>query len=165
MYSNSARHQSQDISPPISQIVLKNFVKICVMIKECPEDILIKLAIVLKISKSSWNIDCMNISVLQVSILLQEQTFVSVLHCMLWIKWIATTVNDWLIIWVFNATFSNISSIHVSWRPVLMVEEAGVPGKNHRSWASNWYLLYHLRLRVECTLICNLQSQLGNPTT
>ena len=27
---------------------------------------------------------------------------------------------------VFNATFSNISAI--SWRPVLVVEEAGVPG-------------------------------------
>jgi D-alanyl-lipoteichoic acid acyltransferase DltB (MBOAT superfamily) len=37
---------------------------------------------------------------------------------------------------VLNATFSNISAI--SWRPVLMVEEAGVPGKNHRPWASNW---------------------------
>jgi hypothetical protein len=37
---------------------------------------------------------------------------------------------------VFNATFSNISAI--SWRPVLVVEEAGVPGKNHRPWASNW---------------------------
>ena len=33
----------------------------------------------------------------------------------------------------FNATFSNIS-----WRPVLVVEEAGVPGENHRPWASNW---------------------------
>jgi hypothetical protein len=31
---------------------------------------------------------------------------------------------------VFNATFSNISAI--SWRPVLMVEEAGVLGENHR---------------------------------
>ena len=29
----------------------------------------------------------------------------------------------------FNATFSNISAI--SWRPVLVVEEAGVPGENH----------------------------------
>ena len=38
--------------------------------------------------------------------------------------------------WCFNATFNNISAI--SWRPVLVVEEAGV--------------LYHLRLRVECTL-------------
>jgi hypothetical protein len=28
---------------------------------------------------------------------------------------------------VFNDTFSNISAI--SWRPVLVVEEAGVPGK------------------------------------
>ena len=30
---------------------------------------------------------------------------------------------------VFNATFSNISAI--SWRPVLVVEESGVPGENH----------------------------------
>ena len=37
---------------------------------------------------------------------------------------------------VFNATFSNISAI--SWRPVLVVEEAGVPGESHRLWASNW---------------------------
>jgi len=35
--------------------------------------------------------------------------------------------------WCFNATFSNISAI--SWRPVLVVEEAG---ENHRPWASNW---------------------------
>ena len=38
---------------------------------------------------------------------------------------------DWLL--VFNATFSNISAISV-----LVVEEAGVPGENHRPWASNW---------------------------
>jgi len=36
----------------------------------------------------------------------------------------------------FNATFSNFSAI--SWRPVLVVEEAGVHGENHRPWASNW---------------------------
>ena len=41
--------------------------------------------------------------------------------------------------WCLNATFSNISAI--SWRPVLVVEEAGVPGENHRPWASNWYTL------------------------
>jgi hypothetical protein len=40
---------------------------------------------------------------------------------------------DWL---MFYATFSNIPAI--SWRPVVVVEEAGVPGKNHRQWASNW---------------------------
>jgi hypothetical protein len=36
----------------------------------------------------------------------------------------------WFRFLVFNATFSNISAI--SWRPVLVVEEAGVPGENHR---------------------------------
>jgi hypothetical protein len=40
-------------------------------------------------------------------------------------------------IWsVFNATFSNISGI--SRQPVLVVEEAGVPGENQQPWASNW---------------------------
>jgi hypothetical protein len=40
--------------------------------------------------------------------------------------------------WLFgsNATFNNISAI--SWRPVSVVEEAGVPGENYRPWASNW---------------------------
>ena len=38
--------------------------------------------------------------------------------------------------WCFNATFNNISAI--SWRPVLVVEEAAVPGENHRPWVSNW---------------------------
>jgi len=70
---------------------------------------------------------------------------------------------------MFNATNNNISAI--SWRPVLVVGEAGVPGENNQ--------LYHLWLRVECTLFCNLQSRarthavlviglyelLGNPTT
>ena len=37
---------------------------------------------------------------------------------------------------VLNATFNNISVI--SWRPVLGVEEARVPGENHQPWASNW---------------------------
>ena len=40
---------------------------------------------------------------------------------------------------VFNATFRNISAI--SWRPVLVVEEAGVPSENHRPWTSNWETL------------------------
>ena len=48
---------------------------------------------------------------------------------------------------VFNATFRNITAI--SWRPVLVVEEAGVPVENHRPATGK---LYHLRQRVECTL-------------
>jgi len=77
---------------------------------------------------------------------------------------------------VINATFINISVL--SWRPVLVVEEAGVPGESHRPWARTGKL-YHLRLRVECILFCNLRSRapthavlvigvyelLGNPTT
>jgi hypothetical protein len=46
-----------------------------------------------------------------------------------WLVWC-----DWFL--VLNVTFSNISAI--SWWPVLVVEEAGVPGENHRPWASNW---------------------------
>ena len=36
---------------------------------------------------------------------------------------------------VFNATFNNISVI--SWRSVLLVEETGVPGENHRPVTSH----------------------------
>jgi hypothetical protein len=71
---------------------------------------------------------------------------------------------------VFNATFSNISAI--SWRPVLVVEEAADHGPATGK-------LHHLQLQVECTLFGNLQSRarthavlviglyelLGNPTT
>ena len=42
---------------------------------------------------------------------------------------------DWFL--VFDATFSNISTI--SWWPVLVVEEAGVPREKHRPWASNCF--------------------------
>jgi hypothetical protein len=42
---------------------------------------------------------------------------------------------------VFNATFNNISVI--SWGSVLLVEETGVPGENHRPVASQWQTLSH----------------------
>jgi hypothetical protein len=47
-------------------------------------------------------------------------------------------VPSYGLVWfmMINATFSNISAI--LWRPVLVVEEARVPGENHRPWASNW---------------------------
>jgi hypothetical protein len=77
---------------------------------------------------------------------------------------------------VFNATFSNISTI--SWRPALVVEEAGVPGENHRPWASNRSTL-SLAAASRVHPFCNLQSWarthavlviglyelVGNPTT
>jgi hypothetical protein len=42
---------------------------------------------------------------------------------------------DLIDFFVLNATFSNISAI--SWRSVLVVEEAG-ENHHHRPWASNW---------------------------
>jgi hypothetical protein len=42
---------------------------------------------------------------------------------------------------VLNATFNNISVI--SWRSVLLVEETGGPGENHRPVASHWQTLSH----------------------
>jgi hypothetical protein len=42
---------------------------------------------------------------------------------------------------VFNATLSNISVI--SWRSVLLAEETGVPGENHRPVTDK---LYHIML-------------------
>jgi hypothetical protein len=40
----------------------------------------------------------------------------------------------WFGFMVFNATFNNVSVI--SWRSVLLVEETGGPGENHRPVAS-----------------------------
>ena len=40
-----------------------------------------------------------------------------------------------VIVLVLNATFNNISVI--SWRSVILVEETGVPGENHRHAASH----------------------------
>jgi len=48
------------------------------------------------------------------------------------------------VVMVFNSTFNNISVI--SWRSVLLVEEIGVSGKNHRPVSSHWQTLYHIRL-------------------
>ena len=42
---------------------------------------------------------------------------------------------------VFNTTFNNISVI--SWGQVLLVEETGVPGENHRLAACLWQTLSH----------------------
>ena len=77
---------------------------------------------------------------------------------------------------MFNATFSNISAI--SWQPVLVVEEAGVPGENHRPWASDWLTLslaaasrlhpfcnLQSRARIHAVLVIGLYELLGNPTT
>jgi len=47
--------------------------------------------------------------------------------------------------------FSVIFQLCISWRPVLVVEEVRVPGEN-TDHGQGTGKLYHLRLRVECTL-------------
>ena len=42
---------------------------------------------------------------------------------------------------VFNAPFNNI--LVISWQSVLLVEETGAPGENHRPVASHWQSLSH----------------------
>ena len=85
----------------------------------------------------------------------RASTITTKLSALIWYKANISTISSTLpsschdiyknncfdLIWflVFNATFSNISAI--SWRPVLVVEEAGVPGENHRPWTSNWLTL------------------------
>jgi hypothetical protein len=43
---------------------------------------------------------------------------------------------------VFIATFNNISAI--LWRSVLLLEETGVHGENHRPVANHWQTLSHI---------------------
>ena len=40
-------------------------------------------------------------------------------------------------LFVFNATFNNISDTCISWLSVLLVDETGRPGENHRPVASH----------------------------
>ena len=49
--------------------------------------------------------------------------------------------TSWVRIMVFNATLNNIAVI--SWRSVLLVEETGVTGENHRPAVSHWEILSH----------------------
>ena len=86
---------------------------------------------------------------------------------------------DWFdLIWfvVFNATFSNISTI--LWQPGLVVEEVGVPGENQQPWTSTCstssratagrvHLFCNLqsRARTHAELVIGLYELLGNITT
>jgi hypothetical protein len=54
---------------------------------------------------------------------------------------VALYFSELVRVMVFNATFNNISAI--SWWSVLLVEEIGVPGENHRPSTSHWLILSH----------------------
>jgi len=52
---------------------------------------------------------------------------------------------------VLNATFNTISVI--TWRSVLLVEETGVPGENHRPVASQWQTLLHAGFEITTVVV------------
>jgi hypothetical protein len=78
---------------------------------------------------------------------------------------------------MFNATFSNISAI--SWRPVLMVEEAGVNWKEplimgkklvnlitcDSESSAPFFVIYKAGCESLPVLVMGLYELLGNPTT
>ena len=48
---------------------------------------------------------------------------------------------------VYNATFNNILAI--SWRSVLLAEETGEFGENHRPVANHWQTyIFHIKLNI-----------------
>ena len=81
--------------------------------------------------------------------------YIFMLSCMMTpLKTLTIVITFWLVyhlcscnivlvvcLLVFNATFNNISVI--SWLSVLLVEETGVPGENHRPAASCLQTLSH----------------------
>ena len=64
----------------------------------------------------------------------------------------------------FNAIFNNIWAISwqsvILWRSVLLVEETGVSGQNHRPVASHWQTLSHSVLSSTPRHECGSNSQL-----
>jgi hypothetical protein len=55
--------------------------------------------------------------------------------------WAYLIIPEIVMVMVFNATFNSISVI--SWLSVLLVEEIGVPGENHRPAVRHWQTLSH----------------------
>ena len=96
----------------------------------------------------------------------------------IWLFIIIIIIVYWWWFLVFSTTLSNISA--KSWRPVVVVEEAGEPGENHQPWTSNCMVNFislaaasgvHLfcnlqsRVRAHAVLVIGLYELLGNPTT
>ena len=79
--------------------------------------------------KSQLNLKCKLISC----------TFQANFKCQLSFNWHLNLIEVGL--FVFNATFNNISAI--SWQSVLLVEETEGPEENHRPVASYWQILPH----------------------
>jgi hypothetical protein len=79
-----------------------------------------------------------------------------VLHFELSLRCFSSTVVMQLIAYLCSTITKESQAIHgsssnisaISWRPVLVVEEAGVPGENLRPWASNCGRLAHTKVDI-----------------
>ena len=94
-----------------------------------------------------------------INFLLQNTNLVSVLSNFAQILLVISDRSDNFAksgIMVFNATFNNISVI--SWRSVLLVEEPGGPGENHRPVESHWQIYHIMVYRVHLP-INRIQTQ------
>jgi hypothetical protein len=90
-------------------------------------------------------------------------------NCFLWGKMFCVTPYNQIDLKVLHV-YSNIS-----WRPVLVVEEAGVPGENLRPLvnfitcscesSAPFFCNLQRRARTHAVLVIGLYELLGNPTT
>ena len=72
------------------------------------------------------------------------------------LKYTTRGLVDWFFdFWCLNATFNNISAI--SWRPLWWRKPEYPKRTTDHGQATG--KLYHLRLRVECTLFCSLSDE------
>jgi hypothetical protein len=77
------------------------------------------------IGRNCWQVSKHHAQITRVLLLLKVLWNIFILVCLM----------------VLNTTFNNIPVI--SWRSVLLVEETGGPGENHRPAASHWQISSH----------------------
>ena len=75
-----------------------------------------------------------------------------------YIKYLLPTCLWFGLVVVFNATFNNISVI--SWISVLLVEDTGVPGENHRPATSHHIIWCRVHIAMNGIQIHNFNSDM-----
>ena len=119
----------------LGKSVLKNMSVDLGTCSEMADIFMCKLAVFILIQ---WSVNVINLWLL-------VSTMYSVLVC----EWLCFNSKLSLFFWymryfsvmVFNATFNSILAI--SWRSVLLIEEARISWENHRPVASHWQILSH----------------------